>query len=112
NTAVKSDADSLLEEICNTIKRTLAVSDIIFSVDILLFTADLPAHALTTKHVHHNGYYACLKCIKRDVWREEGRIVIYPYNQNSSSLRTSPHINVCATLVLHQNKCHQKIVLV
>ncbi|CAF1621803.1 unnamed protein product, partial [Adineta steineri] len=112
NTAVKSDADSLLGEICNTIKRTLIVNDIIFSVDILLFKADLPARALATKHVHHNGYYACLKCIKRRVWCEKGRIVTYPYNQNSSSLRTSPHINVCATLVLHENKCHQGIILV
>ncbi|CAF1073037.1 unnamed protein product [Adineta steineri] len=83
-------------------------------LDILLsaYQADLPARALATKHVHHNGYYACLKCIKRRVWCEKGRIVTYPYNQNSSSLRTSPHINVCATLVLHENKCHQGIILV
>ncbi|CAF1265868.1 unnamed protein product [Rotaria sp. Silwood1] len=103
NAPVKPDADSLLKEICDTIKQTLIVDDIKFSVDILLFKADLPARALATKHVHHNGYYACLECDQEGVWCEKARYVIYPYNQNSVNLRTSEHIDICAKLISQQS---------
>ncbi|CAF4670758.1 unnamed protein product, partial [Rotaria magnacalcarata] len=62
NSSVKPDANSLLDEICDTIKQTVIVGNINFVVDVLLFKADLPARALATKHVNHNGYYACLEC--------------------------------------------------
>lgn len=74
-----------------------------FSVDVLLFKADLPARALATKHVHHNGYYACLECDQQGVWCEEGRVVTYPYDQNSINLRTSTHIDICAKIVGQQS---------
>ncbi|CAF2984155.1 unnamed protein product [Rotaria sp. Silwood2] len=91
NGPVKPDADSLLNEVCDTIKQTLIVDGIKFSVDILLFKADLPARALATKHVHHNGYYACLEC------------------DQEVNLRTSTSIGICAKLVSQKtsdNNCY------
>jgi hypothetical protein len=93
----------LLKEVCDTIKQTLVVDDIKFLVDVLLFKADLPARALATKHVHHNGYYACLECDQEGMWCEEGRIVTYPYNQNLVNLRTPAHIDICAKLASQQS---------
>ncbi|CAF1989549.1 unnamed protein product [Rotaria magnacalcarata] len=62
NSSVKSDANSLLDEICDTIKQTVIVDNTNFVVNVLLFKADLSARALATKHVNHNAYYACLEC--------------------------------------------------
>ncbi|CAF2984120.1 unnamed protein product, partial [Rotaria sp. Silwood2] len=102
NAPVKPDADSLLKEVCDTIKQTLIIDEIKFSIDVLLFKADLPARALATKHVHHNAYYACLECDQEGMWCEEGRFVTYPYIQSSINLPTSAHFDICAKLVHQQ----------
>ena len=92
----------MLKEICDTIKQTLIVDGIEFSIGVLLFKADLPARSLATKHVHHNPYYACLGYDQKGVWCEEGRFISYPYIQSSVNLRTSANFDICAKLV-HQH---------
>ncbi|CAM4847675.1 unnamed protein product, partial [Rotaria magnacalcarata] len=105
NSSVKPDANSLLDEICDTIKQTVIVDNINFVVDVLLFKADLPARALATKHVNHNGYYACLECDQKGVWYEEGRTVIYPYIPHRMNRRSSSHFDFCAEQVNQQLSC-------
>ncbi|CAF1593017.1 unnamed protein product [Rotaria magnacalcarata] len=103
NAPIKPDVDLLLMDICDTIKQILFVDDMKFSIDVLLFKADLPARALATKHVHHNGYYACLECDQQGVWCDEGRFVAYPYIQSAINLRTSAHLDMCAKLLSQQS---------
>ncbi|CAF3640968.1 unnamed protein product [Rotaria socialis] len=103
NAPIKPDVDLLLMDICDTIKQVLFVDDMKFSIDVLLFKADLPARALATKHVHHNGYYACLECDQQGVWCDEGRFVAYPYIQSAINLRTSAHLDMCAKLLSQQS---------
>ncbi|CAF1647390.1 unnamed protein product, partial [Rotaria magnacalcarata] len=105
NSSEKPDANSLLDEICDTIKQTVIVDNINFVVDVLLFKADLPARALATKHVNHNGYYACLECDQKGVWYEEGRTVIYPYIPHRMNRRSSSHFDFCAEQVNQQLSC-------
>jgi hypothetical protein len=99
NGPITPDPDLLLKEVCDGIKQTLIIDDIKFSVDILLFKADLPARALATKHIHHNGYYGCLECDQRGVWCEDGHIVVYPCTQDLVNLRTPAHFDFCAKMV-------------
>ncbi|CAF4442449.1 unnamed protein product [Rotaria sp. Silwood2] len=102
NGSIKPDADSLLKEICDTIKQTVIVDNIKFLVDVLLFKADLPARALATKHVNHNAYYSCLECDQEGVWCEESRVVMYPYIPNQMNRRSSSHFDFCAEQVNQQ----------
>ncbi|CAF1423541.1 unnamed protein product, partial [Rotaria sordida] len=105
NSSVKPDANSLLDEICDTIKQTVIVDNINFAVDVLLFKADLPARALATKHVNHNAYFACLECDQEGIWYEEGHTVIYPYIPQQMNSRSSSHFDFCAEQVNQQLSC-------
>ncbi|CAF3091060.1 unnamed protein product [Rotaria sp. Silwood2] len=105
NSSVKPDANSLLDEICDTIKQTVIVDNINFAVDVLLFKAELPPRTLATKHVNHNAYYACLECDQEGVWYEESRTVIYPYIPHQMNSRSSFHFDFCAKQVNQQLSC-------
>ncbi|CAF4397199.1 unnamed protein product, partial [Rotaria magnacalcarata] len=91
NSSVKSDANSLLDEICDTIKQTVIVDNTNFVVNVLLFKADLSARALATKH--------------EGVWYGEGRTVVYPYIPHRMNSRSSSHFDFCAEQVNQQLSC-------
>ncbi|CAF2700779.1 unnamed protein product [Rotaria sp. Silwood2] len=62
NGPIKPDSDTLLARLCDSLKQILVVDGTKFSINVQLFKGDLPARALACKHIHHNGYYACLEC--------------------------------------------------
>ncbi|CAF1305257.1 unnamed protein product, partial [Didymodactylos carnosus] len=104
NAATKPDIDTLLMETCSSLKKTIVVDSDHYVVDVQLLKADSPARAYACKHILHNGYWSCLDCDQKGLRDNAANLMLYPFEQAPSNLRTDDAYKICAALVKQQQK--------